>query len=146
MPTPNFDDPHHLRGEFRVKLTDGHEASVDIEGRDGLTIMLHTSTAKQIYSFVDLLQRARANALPAWVQQVPQIMARIEAVFEKERAGGKDPFFHVGISGDEVFHEDLRRGVRHARTLKDLREALAHGQKLPAVYDTPAIRAALGLE
>jgi hypothetical protein len=52
----------------------------------------------------------------------------------------------VGISGREVFSEDLPRGVRHSRKLSDLREDLARGRALPEIFNTPVVRRALSIE
>jgi len=131
--------------KYPVKLNDGGEAVVSIGGREGLMITLVTTTAKNSHSFVDLLQRARRNTLPGWARQVPVLVQRIEAVFAKERAEGRDPYYHVGITGSQVYYDDLRRGVRLSREIRDLKEDLARGRKLPDIYNVPTICAALGL-
>ncbi|HJY82610.1 MAG TPA: hypothetical protein VKK81_16195 [Candidatus Binatia bacterium] len=102
--------------------------------------------SRESRSLTELLNLARRGALPAWVGQIPVLAERLRAVFDAEIAKGINPHVRIGISGDEVFHEDLCRGVRHSRKLSELLDDLGRGRRLPAIYDTPAIRAALGLE
>jgi hypothetical protein len=143
----HFEEPRYLTaGEHRVTLNDGSEGSVEITGREGLEIILHTRTGGNSYSFVALVEGARRGALPCWVEQIPALMTRINDVFAKERAERIDPHHRVGINGDEIYFEDLKRGVRIGRSLRDLKADLARGRALPDIYDVPAIRAALGLE
>jgi hypothetical protein len=72
-------------------------------------------------------------------------MARIEAVFAKERAAGKDPHKRYGVRDGEAFFEDLRSGTRLTITIVELRARLDRGQKLPPAFDYPEIRARLGI-
>jgi hypothetical protein len=158
QPTPDVDRPvrfvQHQRhakeliplaeNEYEVRDPAGGAGIVTIEGQ---AISLHwLNRSRQALSFAALLNAARKDELPVWVRQVPVLTQRIEAVFTTEREQGKDPHVSVGISGDEIFRDDLRRGIRISRKLSDLRADLTRGRQLPEIYDTPAVRAALGVE
>src|SRR5262249_61322305 len=101
--------------------------------------------AKNSYSFVDLLERARRGAEPEWVNKVPALAQRIERIFTDERARGLNPHVRIGINGNEVYHDDLRRCIRNSRDIRELQAELARGRKLPEIFNTPDVRRALGL-
>src|SRR5262250_863050 len=93
--------------EYRVTSHSGEEgiATLRLPAVD-----LHwLNHSRESWSFTELLNLARRGALPEWVGQVKPLAERIEAVFQREREAGKDPYFKTGISGDEVFYADLRR-------------------------------------
>ena len=130
--------------EYEIRSADGKQGIVRV---GELKIDVHwPGHERQTYSFSDLVERARREALPAWAKQVPVLVARIEVVFQREREQGKDPYFKIGINGDEAFYENLRHGTRIVRKLSDLKADLGRGRMLPEIYNVPAIRAALGLE
>jgi len=76
---------------------------------------------------------------------VPEITEYISATEVKIRARGEDPFTSAGVSGDEVYFDDMRHGTRISRKLRDLQADLKRGRTLPDIYNTPDIRRALGL-
>jgi len=67
------------------------KAVVIISGRERQTVTLETSTMRETHSFAMLLDDHRRGATKEWVTQVPVLVARLEAVFAKERQEGKDP-------------------------------------------------------
>lgn len=99
--------------------------------------------SRESHSLVELTEQARDQRLPRWAKQVPLLVSKIEAIFQREREQGRGPHIQVGVSGDEVFYADLARGTRISRTLRDLRQDLARGRTLPGVFDTEAVRLAL---
>lgn len=132
-------------GEFPVTTNDGSQATVTIEGINKQTIVLHSHHSHDHHSFAALLNDARRGVLPGWAKQVAPLTARIEAVFAKERAAGKDPHIRYGVSDGEAFYEDLRQGTRLSVPMTELKVRLDRGQKLPPAFDHPEIRARLGI-
>jgi len=130
-----------------------NEYTVSVNGKLGIVTILPTGAiplywvgeARETHSFRDLVAAARRNEIPSWVQQVPALMEKIDAVFARERAAGKDPYVRVGVSGDEVFRDDLRNGTRLSLTIREIRRRFALGGTLPALFDTPEVRTHLGL-
>ena len=149
-------DPRYTQGLYNgepLRLGENDYEVKDSQGKMGVvhvgerTIDIHwPGKIRENRAFNEFLQLARRDALPAWAVQVPPLMSRIRGIFEAERAEGKNPHIQVGVSGDDAFFEDLRKGTRIARKLADLREDLIRGRTLPEIFDVPAVRVKLGIE
>jgi hypothetical protein len=118
-----------------------HRGTITITGRELQTIVLDRGGYRETHMFMALVSDARQKALPGWVEACPPLMARIEAIFSRERREGKDPHTRLVITSDEVRFENLGAGTAFSMSIRELQRMLRQGERIPPVFDRPEVYA-----
>lgn len=153
-PTSDVDRParyvqHPRYVDERLRLEDNehevhHAGEVGVVTIKNDSVKLHwLNHSRESLNFTALVERARRGQLPAWVSQIPSLLARIEATFQAERDRGKDSYHRLMRRGDDIVFQDLRRGVENAYEVRRLLEYFARYNRLPGGFENPKVYALL---
>jgi hypothetical protein len=129
--------------EFTVSLTNGKTGTANVDQHGG--VLLNNGSFTESHSFQSLLNKARRNALPEWVSQLPNLAARIERVFAEEQKQGIDPFTQYSNADGRLIVTDLRSGTSLSSQIVDLKKLVAAGKPLPKAFSSPRAKELLSL-